>query len=353
MRHEGLFEQLNFIQDGITYAYTPGEPGRFDLPRLLGRPSGAGPWDEAAMRALIHPQDLARAFKHRETVLRSPDGVFASAVVRMRHADGRWRWIELREEVAERTASGAPRRIQGFASDGSELQRLADSLRLASKALLTAEAHERQRIARELHDTMAQHLVAIDLTLSRLERNAGGKLAPAVMADLRATVAAAHREVRAYSYLLHPPELERLGLEETLRKFVGGFAARTGLEARLEVEDDLPPIGSLAELMLFRVAQEALMNVHRHAGASRVDVALSLSPDGVVLEVGDDGVGLEASDLQLLMVEGSGGVGMAAMRARMRQVAGRLEILPSSKGLRVRAVAPALEDLSPVVHAAQ
>jgi signal transduction histidine kinase len=72
-----------------------------------------------------------------------------------------------------------------------------------------------------------------------------------------------------------------------------------------------------------------------------------------VLDVGDDGVGLLASDLKLLVAEGSGGVGMAAMRARMRQVAGRLEILPSDNGLRVRATAPALDDLSPVAHAAQ
>jgi signal transduction histidine kinase len=352
MRREALFDQVNVIQDGIAYAYAPGAPGGCGLPALLGRAPAEGRWDEAALRALVHPEDMTRALAHREKVLKALDGVFVSAVVRMRHSDGRWRWIELREQVAERGPDGAPKRIQGLASDGSDLQRLGESLRLASKALLTAEAHERQRIARELHDSMAQHLVAIDLTVSRLERDAGGRLAPQVMADLRATVAAAQREVRTYSYLLHPPELERLGLEETLRKFLGGFGARTGLKVLLKVEDDLPPVGSLAELMLFRVAQEALMNVHRHAGASLVEISLTKTAEGVMLEVGDDGVGLQASDLQLLMAEGSGGVGMAAMRARMRQVAGRLEILPSAEGLRIRATAPAYDDLS-VAHAAQ
>lgn len=348
MRREALLEQLNVILGGITYVYAPGRPGRFDLPILLGRPPGEAPWAEAAVRELVHPDDLDQARTHLGRALGLADGASATTLVRMRRADGDWRWIEAREQVFNRTRKGKPRRILGFAKDVTDLRRQKEALQAASKALLTAEARERQRIARELHDSMAQHLVAIDLTLSRLERHATGQLDPAVMADLRAAVAAAHKEARTFSYLLHPPDLERLGLEETLRRFLEGFAARSGLEVRLDVDEELPTIGPLGELSLFRVAQEALMNVHKHAGAAAVEIALLRAPEGVVLEVGDDGVGLSAAEVDLLMNEGASGVGVAAMRARMRQIAGELQILPTAKGLRIRAVAPAASDLPPI-----
>jgi signal transduction histidine kinase len=348
MRRHALLEQLNLILGGITYIYTPGRPGGFELPALLGRPAAGAPWAEKTVRELVHPEDLSRALKHPGKVLRLPDRTSAAIVARMRRADGDWRWIEAREQVFDRTPEGEPRRVIGFARDVTDTRRLKEALQAASKALLTAEARERQRIARELHDSMAQHLVAIDLTLSRLERHAKSQLDPAIMADLRAAVAAAHRDARAFSYLLHPPDLRRLGLEETLRRFLDGFAARTELEVRLEVEEELPPIGSLGELSLFRVAQEALMNVHKHAGASVVEIALRRAPAGVVLEVWDDGVGLDGMEVELLMDEGAGGVGVAAMRARMRQIAGDLEILPGPKGLKIRALAPAERDLPPL-----
>jgi signal transduction histidine kinase len=348
MRREALLEQLNLILGGITYLYAPKRPGRFELPVLLGRPPGEAPWAEEVLRELVHPDDLDRARSHPRRVLRLADGAAARMLVRMQHADGDWRWIEVHEQVFDRTRKGKPRRVLGFAKDATDLRRQKQALQDVSKALLSAEARERQRIARELHDSMAQHLVAIDLTLSRLERHAPGQLDRAVMADLRAAVAAAHKEARTFSYLLHPPDLERLGLEETLRRFLEGFAARSGLEVRLDVDDDLPPIGRVGELSLFRVAQEALMNVHKHAGASTVEIALRRAPEGLVLEVGDDGVGLTTAEVELLMDEGASGVGVAAMRARMQQIAGLLEILPAAKGLRIRAVAPAERDLPPL-----
>jgi signal transduction histidine kinase len=347
-RREAVLEQLNRILDGIAYIYMPGRPGGFELPTLLGRPARGGAWEEAEMRELAHPEDLHRALRHPQKVLRLADGASAALLARMRRLGGDWRWISVREQVLDRTPDGEPRRILGFARDVTESRRLKEALQTASKALLNAETQERQRIARELHDSMAQHLVAIDLTLSRLERHSAGQLDPAIMADLRAAVAAAHRDARAFSYLLHPPELERLGLEETLRRFLEGFAARTGLEVRLEVEDALPPIGALGELSLFRIAQEALMNVHKHAAAKLVEVALGRAPEGVVLEIGDDGMGLDEAEVGLLMDEGAGGVGLAAMRARMRQIAGELELLPSPKGLKIRAVAPVEGDLPPL-----
>jgi signal transduction histidine kinase len=260
----------------------------------------------------------------------------------MRHIDGGWRWVEARERVFGRSRDGGVRRILGFASDVTDRHRLLESLAATSRALLTAEAQERRRIARELHDSVAQHLVAIDLTLSRLERRrrSDDMDQSDLVLDIRDALSAAHREVRTFSYLLHPPDLERLGLETTLRKFLEGFGQRSGLDVNLTVTGVTPVIEPVVELALFRVAQEALMNVHKHAGSNMVDIDLRFEPSSVMLEVRDDGVGLQSSEIVRLMSEDSGGVGIAAMKARMSQIGGAVELLPLRKGLLVRAMAP-------------
>jgi signal transduction histidine kinase len=209
-----------------------------------------------------------------------------------------------------------------------------------------AESHERKRIARELHDSVAQHLVAIDLLLFRLEQQmqtGGGQLD--VVNEIREALRAAHSEIRTFSYLLHPPDLERLGFETSLRKFLQGFGLRTGLTVRFRVLGAVRAIQSDRQLALFRVVQEAMMNVHTHAGAQHVEVRLIYSPDTIMIEIGDDGVGLSHDQIESLVAQQWGGVGVAGMMARMQQLGGRLEVCAQPKGLLVRARLPT-SDLS-------
>ena len=340
------FDGLNLVSGGMVYIYDPirdrnlylsGERGDLlgyaaDSPLVANRP---------ALRDLFHPDDLDLLDEQQAAVLALADGQVTTLVCRVLHADGGWRWVEARERVLTRGAGGRPSRILGFICDISERRRLLDALAGASKALLHAEQEERRRIARELHDSTAQHLVAIDLTLSRLEREAADRPdALGVLEDIRTSLKAAHREIRTFSYLLHPPDLERAGLAEALRKFLDGFQQRTGLDVTLTVIGARRRLPPLRELALYRIAQEALMNAHKHAGARNVEVRLTLAREDSILEVRDDSAGLTSAQIGQILTEGAGGVGIAGMKARMVELGGALEMIAEKKGLLIRARIP-------------
>ena len=212
-----------------------------------------------------------------------------------------------------------------------------------SEQLLATQEDERQRIARDLHDSTSQHLVATSLALSCLrtaQEMASTPLVPrarAALADATIAVGEAQKEIRLLSYLLHPPNLERDGLVVGLRAFINGFSRRSGLKCTLRVRGLAEGLDLATESGLFRVAQEALINVHRHAGASGAAVSLVRSRQYLRLIVRDDGHGAKGSlDVQ----SDSLGVGIPGMRARLRQLGGSLEIIDSPTGLTVKAVVP-------------
>jgi PAS domain S-box-containing protein len=333
-----LLRQLNLINHGVTYVYDLEKGQHGEVAALLGHPRQDA--EARDLLALVHRGDRLLARAHRAQLSRLADGEFSAFRCRMRRVDGTWRWIELNERVFRRH-KGAVKEILGFATDVTEQQRLIDSLSAASTAVLTAGEQERKRIARELHDSVAQHLVAIDLTVSRLERRMGDDVEQAeILQDIRECLSVARREVRTFSYLLHPPNLERLGLRATLRRFLDGFASRTGLCIDLHCDDSLPSIGPTGDLTLFRIVQEALMNVHKHAGAKNVAVRLARDHANIVLEIQDDGIGLKRSRLNALRADGDSGVGISSMRSRMEQIGGAFELRSGRSGLAVRATLP-------------
>jgi PAS domain S-box-containing protein len=348
-RRDALFRQLGLVNGGVLYLYDFTNPRGFDrskppahLTELLGYPEdrcrAAGP---TALRGLSHADDRPRISEHRRALAKLPNGAVTTFVRRMKHVDGTWRWIEARERVFSRNRAGEVRRVLGFASDISERRRLLDSVAGAAGALLMAEEHERRRIGRELHDSTTQHLVAIDLTMSRLEQRIGqDPLDRAIIQDIRAALTAAHREIRTFSYLLHPPNLARVGLEAALDQFLEGFQRRTGLIVNFRVLGHPRALGDYEELGLFRLAQEGLMNVHRHAGAREVDIRLIHRPAETVLEVSDDGVGLSPAEIAALLSGQTPGVGVASMKARIEDLGGVLEMVPQLKGVLIRATMP-------------
>ncbi len=210
--------------------------------------------------------------------------------------------------------------------------------RALSARLLTLQDEERRRFARELHDSVGQQLAAMKMALSMLEKRLPGD---GLVLDCLKILDDSIAETRTISHLLHPPLLDEAGLNSAARWFVEGFANRSGIAVNLDIEDGERRFAESIELVLFRVLQESLTNVHRHSGAKRADVGLSTVGDNVVLKIRDYGCGLPAAVLQNLRQEGPGrGVGLAGMTERIREIGGRLEVTSSAGGSEVVARVP-------------
>ncbi len=218
----------------------------------------------------------------------------------------------------------------------------AESYRMLSARILELQDVERRKIARELHDSVGQFLAGLKLNLGRLQRR---ESEPAIQSHplLSESVDLTDRaivEVRTISHLLHPPLLDELGLHSAARWYVEGFAKRSGIQVELhlaEISDRLP---REIELALFRVLQESLTNVHRHAKASHVDVQIRCTDDEVILVVVDDGKGIKRDSLLRFRAGEAGGIGLAGMRERLAELGGMLEVESGAEGTRICATLP-------------
>lgn len=283
--------------------------------------------------ARTHPDDRERAQAFADAARTGADGSVVETTVRVCDIDGEWRWIEFRLRVFSRDRAGRPRRLIGVANDVTESVQHAEQLAQAASALAHAELNERRRIGRELHDSTAQLLVAARLGLGALERRV--EINPAAretLEEVRSAIAGAQREIRAFAYVLHPPALEEQGLDRMLRVFAAGFAQRTGLKVSIQSAATARRLPFPIELALFRIAQEGLMNVFRHASAEHAWVRLIRRGGKVVLEIEDDGRGFQTPNR-----EPPSGVGMAGMRARMTQLGGAFEATSNGRGVLIRA----------------
>ncbi len=227
--------------------------------------------------------------------------------------------------------------IQVVLRDVTERKRAeAERQRLLTE-LLRSEDEERRRIARELHDSTAQHLAAAKLNLLRL-RGGEGSMPPAsvpLMDDTRDLLEQSLQELRTFSWWLHPPLLEELGLAEALHDYAGGFARRSLLRVEVNTSKFEGRLPVELEMALFRVAQESLTNVHRHSESSDALIRLERDEHEVRLEVQDSGRGLPPG------AQGKGaGVGLRGMRERLRQFGGQLTIESDSEGTTVLASLP-------------
>jgi signal transduction histidine kinase len=210
--------------------------------------------------------------------------------------------------------------------------------RTLSARLLTLQDAERRKFARELHDSVGQHLAALKMAVSILQTRHPGD---ATLEDCIKMLDDSITETRTISHLLHPPLLDEAGLNSACRWFVEGFGKRSGIDVNLDILDGDIRLREATELVLFRGLQESLTNVHRHSGATRADVSMSLSGNEVILRVRDYGRGMSPAVLQSLQQYGSGGgVGLAGMTERIREIGGKLEIRSSAMGTEIVARVP-------------
>jgi signal transduction histidine kinase len=219
-----------------------------------------------------------------------------------------------------------------------ENERLYESMRFYARRITSAQEDERQRIARELHDGTIQMLIALSRRLEALSTLPASlpEEARARLDELQALVSRTVRDTRRFVRDLRPPALD-LGLVPALKGLVDRIGQASALDVKFEVTGEVTRLAPDVELALYRIAQEALSNAQRHAGAARATVTLAFAPEGVRLVVEDDGSGFDvATEVDPVALLASGHLGLVGMRERAYALGGRLAVRSSpGKGTRV------------------
>jgi signal transduction histidine kinase len=221
-------------------------------------------------------------------------------------------------------------------------RRAEEELRHLSGQLLRSQDDERRRIARDLHDSTGQNLVALATMLSQVRGAipSGNRKQRGLLSECKALAERCVREVRTLSYVLHPPVLEQAGLGDAIRDYVDGFAKRSGIHVELELSPRLGRMAGDVEIALFRVVQEALTNIQRHSGSQLAKIRIERD-SSLTLEISDRGHGTSVArqreEEQPRFVLG---VGIPSMQERVKLIGGSLHIDSSSRGTTVRVTIP-------------
>lgn len=330
--------------------------------RLLGYEPGEVDASQVFWGSLIHAEDKAQVLEALRDHLEGRAPAYR-AEFRIRDSRGRWRWVLSRGSVVERTGDGRPLRIVGTHSDiteiklaqmalesiqedlerrvgerTSELSEANAQVRTLTRQLLEVQESERRRIARDLHDNVAQNLTSLKILLEtllagpRLVSPEARERAALISRTLQDTVGA----VREIAYDLRPPSLDQLGLVRAVAQYCEDFSGVTGVAVDFSSAGmENVEMESGAEVNLFRIVQEGLTNVGRHSGAGSARVRLVSSYPHILLRVEDDGVGFDP-DAVLAEAEGESRMGLRGMAERAHILGGRLRILSSpGKGSRL------------------
>jgi two-component system, NarL family, sensor histidine kinase UhpB len=204
------------------------------------------------------------------------------------------------------------------------LARLETERREATGRVLEAQESERLRIALELHDQVGQELTAVLLGLARVRSLSADPLRGDVE-DIQEAVRASLEDVRRIALELRPEALDDLGLVSALAVLCERFAQRTGITVSQQLDEQLPELGREEELVVYRVAQEALTNVARHSGTEHAELRLAAHNGGLTVTVSDHGRGLSAG--------GEPGTGIRGMRERAALIGATLEVGPNDDGV--------------------
>jgi PAS domain S-box-containing protein len=272
---------------------------------------------------------------------------------RYRHKNGRLIWVRA-TGTAIPGGERSPRYLLGLVEDVTdrkiaeqELDASFSQLRALAGRLMHAQDDERRRIAQILHETTAQDLAALKMHLARVSRTAS-RLSKSDRGALTESISLAEQsitEIRTLSYLLHPPFLDEMGLLAALRWYAGGFADRSGITVDLELPESFERLPLGTETALFRIVQESLINIHRHAESETARIRLRRDAETLVLEIEDRGRGIPSASLKHIMGGGDGaGVGIAGMCERIEQLGGSLEITSGDSGTTVHARLPLEKD---------
>ena len=245
--------------------------------------------------------------------------------------------------------------VPQFARDGSisvvicsltnitERRHAEEALHQLSTRLLQLQDEERRRLGRELHDSLAQSVLAVNLNLAQATQSSDNlsERSRHALAEARRLLQEMSREIRTLSYLLHPPLLDELGLVSAIKEYAEGFSERSGISLELDLQAGFARLPQEAETALFRIVQESLSNIQRHSGSTTAMICLRSDAARVNLEVMDQGRGIDKATIEAGNGKGPRlGVGILGMRERMKQLGGKLDIESRPSGTTVRATIP-------------
>ena len=313
--------------------------------------SGRVIWSEELYRIYgVSPQDFRPSFENYLERVHPEDrnrtaGTVAAAVTQGRgftfeerivRPDGEVRLLRSHGEVV-RDREGRATKVLGACLDITEQKAAESALRALSRRLVEAEEAERRRIARELHDSVGQNLSALNINLDLLSSQLGNPPAPLArrLADSQSLVDATLQSIETVMADLRPPLLDEYGLEAALRWYGEEFARRIGVPLAVEAAAALERLRPEAAVALFRIAQEALNNTAKHAGARSIKVTLGVENGEAMLTIADDGRGFDPGNVR------RGRWGMSTMRERAEAAGGRLAVDSTpGQGTTVRASVP-------------
>ncbi|MGH9353350.1 MAG: PAS domain S-box protein [Terriglobia bacterium] len=293
--------------------------------------------------SVFYPAEDIRAGK--------PERLLRAAAAEGRAKDEGWR---LRKDgsrfwasVAITTLRDEAGNLQGFAKvtrDMTHERQHEESLRKLTGQLLSLQDQERRRLARELHDSTSQALAALAINLSLLQNCGVGihdSNTAKVLSESQGLANQAAQEIRNLSHLLHPPDLDLVGLVCAIRWFVQRFIQRSGIQVDLYLPEGCLRLPQDVEIALFRIMQEALANVQRHSGSPTAAIRLEIRETGVVMKIEDQGRGISPAILQTReRTAANVGIGVAGMEERVRQLGGRLKIDSGNQGTAITVSIP-------------
>jgi len=266
----------------------------------------------------VHPDDRESV---RRAVQRSrEDRSDYEAEYRLVVPGGGTRWVAARGR-REFDRDGKPLRMRGVTIDITKRRQAEEAARELSGRLINAQEEERSRLARELHDDVTQRLALLAIDAGRGERNLPSAAGGTAMRAMRESLIRLSEDVHALAYRLHPSILEDLGLIEALKTECERFGRVASIPVDLKAQEVPDPLPHAVALCLYRIAQEALRNVGRHARASAVQVSLRRLDGGVQLAVRDNGAGFDPAQQR-----DRPSLGHASMRQRVYQLNGELEV---------------------------
>ena len=292
---------------------------------------------------IVVPEHRAAFVDLHRRVFNGETGTLEFEVVGLK---GRRRWLST-HAVPLRDGTGGVQALLGITRDVTETRRAEEQLRASRTALRSLATRqqeiredERTRIAREIHDSLGQALTALKLHLAAAQ-DAAAREAPSLghrLAETAAEVDDLVKMVRRIATELRPPILDQLGLPAALEWLAHDFKRRTSIRCDATI---MPTDGAISDELataLFRIVQEGLTNISRHAGASHVQIGLGIKSRCVALEISDDGKGITEA-----ATTGPGSLGILGMRERAAALGGVLEVAPrSGGGTRVTAWFPPL-----------
>ncbi|MBV9181786.1 MAG: PAS domain-containing protein [Acidobacteria bacterium] len=342
LMYRALVEQIPavvfvaYLDEGMSQAYVSPQ-----IEAALGFSPGEWLKDPILWYQQLHPEDKGRWSVEAAQMFLT--GKPLTSAYRVLSRQGRVVWFQCDAKMI-RHSDGSPWFILGVGFDITELKQTeqalherTETLRSLSTRLLELQDQERRRIARELHDGVGQCLVALKLNFEMYEQQPREEL----WAESKGLLEQCLTDIRNLSYLLHPPLLDEAGLLLALKAYVDGFSKRSAIEAELSLPEVLPELPKGVEIAIFRVLQESLTNVIRHAHSKRVRIVLDCHPTTIGLTVEDFGRGIQPEVLQTLRTSGARpGIGLTGMQERVSELGGSFSITSGVDGTEVAVTLP-------------